>query len=94
MKILARVQDGNGNRRGAIIEVSQVELAMLVTGYEGSYLEKINAGATLAIDKKFEHSQRVIHKAHEATKLPGMLRSLADTLDFVVPAIESLSEAE
>lgn len=92
MKILAPLKDYRGELLGAIIEVSKAELAIITAGYASSYMGNLNAGDAFAIEKRFEHSHRIVRKAEEALKLPGVLRSLADTIEFVCPKIESLRD--
>lgn len=46
------------------------------------------------ICNKYQHAMNVVNKCHEAAKIPGTLRAIADMMAIVVPAIEEVAKEE
>lgn len=92
MKVIGRTVDRYGSVRGAVIEVTESELARMVTGHCSGSVSGVQTGCELKLNERFDHSQDVIRRVNEATRLPGVLRALADTLELAVPQISELTE--
>ena len=94
MRIIGRTTDGYSRLTGAVVELSESELARVVTGHVNGRVSSLATGQQIRLNERFDHAQDVIMKAHEAIKLPGVLRALADTLEIAVPQIEEITRKD
>lgn len=93
VKILATLPEMSGYMPGAIIQVTGSELSRIIGGKgypDRQVIERVWAGQTVEIDRRFDHAQDVCNQADEANKLPHILRTLADTLEMAHPAIDKV----
>lgn len=100
MEIIARLQDWQKKNSGAIVKLTDRELAIVAGGGVYAAHEHFKPGDIVDVHADFILSQNVRKGASESIKLPGILRAFADTLETVKPQIDAIvnspvdSEAE
>lgn len=90
MKIIARTTTRYGRTDGAIVELTRDELSIILHGHTSADVDGILTGNSMKLCDRFMHSVRMLERAEAATKLPNVLRTLADMLQIAVPKIEAV----
>lgn len=98
MKILAIVpsyHDAGRTPSKFLCELDNDEMKIIASGAcGGEYSGDFRMVREIELSKKFRHAMEVLRKCHEASKIPGTLRAIADLMAIVVPAIEEVAKEE
>lgn len=78
----------SGQPRSFICELSDDEMAILATGSRYTYrFDNANNILEIPISDKWTQAMTVMARLEEAKKLPGMLKSIGETLECIMPQI-------